>query len=107
MHAIDWSDLRYILALAEAKSFASAGRLLGANPTTVSRRLRIVEGMLQATLFQRDEAGDMQLTSAGEIAAARARIVEAEIGALWAALQNADAAVSGLVRVTAAPFIVN
>ena len=107
MHDMDWNDLRYILALEGEKSFAAAGRYLGTDPTTVSRRLRAVERSLGATLFHRGETGSMTLTAAGEIAVARARAIETEVGGLSAALRNADSSVSGSVRVTAAPFLIN
>ena len=37
--AIEWDDLRYVLAVAESGSLAAAARALGVNHTTVLRRV--------------------------------------------------------------------
>ncbi|QKD02588.1 LysR family transcriptional regulator [Mesorhizobium loti] len=107
MHDIDWNDLRYVLALKRDGSFAAAGRRLGLDPTTVARRLRAIERTLGARLFERAEAGEMRPTQAGEIAADRAEAVEAEIGGLTLAVKGADSEISGTVRVTAVPILIN
>ena len=107
MQALDWNDLRHVLALAREGSHAAAARQLGVDPTTVTRRLRAIEAALGVRLFERGADGDMCLTQAGEIAAKRAEAVEAEIGGLKAAVQGADASASGTVRVTAVPILIN
>jgi DNA-binding transcriptional LysR family regulator len=107
MQALDWNDLQHVLALARGGSHAAAARQLGIDPTTVARRLRAIEAVLGARLFDRSADGDMCLTQAGEVAAKRAEAVEAEIGGLMEAVQGADASASGLVRVTAVPILIN
>ena len=39
MTELTWDDLRYVLAVADAGSFAGAARTLGVNHTTVLRRV--------------------------------------------------------------------
>ena len=107
MHDIDWNDLRYVLALKREGSFAAAGRRLGLDPTTVARRLRAIERTLGARLFERGTEGEMRPTPAGEITAERAEAVEAEIGGLTLAVKGADSAISGTVRITAVPILIN
>ncbi len=107
MQEMDWNDLRYVLAVGRARSFAGAGRILGTDATTVGRRLRNAEIRLHATLFQRDGNGAVVLTAAGELAFARAETIEAEIGGLSQALRGTDLVASGKVRLTAPPFMIN
>ncbi|UVK51468.1 LysR family transcriptional regulator [Mesorhizobium sp. AR02] len=107
MHDIDWNDLRYVLALTREGSFAAAGRRLGLDPTTVARRLRAIERALGVRLFERGAEGEMRPTQAGEVAASRAEAVEAEIGGLTLAVKGADSEISGTVRVTAVPILIN
>ena len=107
MQALDWNDFRYVLALMREGTHAAAARQLGVDPTTVSRRLRAIETVLGASLFERGADGSMRLTQAGEMAARRAENVEAELGGLTEALQGADALASGTVRVTAVPLLIN
>ncbi len=107
MHDIDWNDLRYVLALARGGSFATAGRALGTDATTVGRRLRILESRLGTPLFSRDARGAMSPTPTGEIAVAKAETIEAEVMALSGALDAADPMTLGKVRLTAAPSFIN
>nr|WP_298683085.1 LysR family transcriptional regulator [uncultured Dongia sp.] len=107
MHDMDWNDLRYLLLLARKGSFAAAGRALGIDPTTVARRLRATEAVLKVRLFERGAAGEMRPTQAGDIAIRRAEAIEAEVGGLSAAVRGADMIVSGTVRMTAVPVLIN
>ncbi|MFS8113259.1 LysR family transcriptional regulator [Rhizobium jaguaris] len=107
MHDIDWNDLRHVLALARGRSFAAAGKALGTDATTVSRRLRILEQRLGTTLFSRDAGGSMSPTPTGEIAVAKAEAIEAEVMALSGALDAADPMALGKVRLTAAPSFIS
>lgn len=107
MHDFDWNDLRYILALARAGSYAGAARQLKIDPTTVARRLRAIESALEVRLFERGAEGEMRLSQTGEVAARRAEAIEAEVGGLTAAVKGADTPASGIVRVTAVPILIN
>jgi molybdenum-dependent DNA-binding transcriptional regulator ModE len=46
MPGLDWSDLRYALAIGQGGSLAAAARQLGVNHTTVLRRLDALESRL-------------------------------------------------------------
>jgi DNA-binding transcriptional LysR family regulator len=107
MPDIDWNDLRYVLAVARTRSHAAAARALHIDPTTVGRRLRAIEAILEARLVERDATGDLRPTQAGEIAVQRAEQIEAEVGGLTAAVKGVDTLASGTVRVTAVPILVN
>lgn len=107
MHDIDWNDLRHVLALSREGSFAAAGRRLGLDPTTVARRLRAIESQMGVRLFERGAEGEMRPTQAGEVAARRAEAVEAEIGGLTVAVKGADSEISGTVRISAVPILIN
>lgn len=107
MPALDWNDLRYVLAVARDGAYAAAGRRLGADPTTVARRVRAIESILRAPLFERAAGGLMRPTQAGEAVIARAEIVETQIGGLSELVEDVGSAVSGSVRVTAVPVLVN
>lgn len=65
-------QLRYALAAAEQRSFRRAARILGIEPSTVSRRIRDMEDEIGAALFIR-ERGGVKLTDAGEQFVRRAR----------------------------------
>ena len=43
MQAMEWSDLRYVLAVARAGTLAAASRRLGVDQTTVARRVAAAE----------------------------------------------------------------
>src|SRR6202041_812502 len=107
MPAVDWDDLQYVLAVARDGSYALAGRRLKTDPTTVARRVRAVESALGAKLFERAMDGQMRPTEAGEVVVVRSEIIEAQICGLNAVVKGADAAISGSVRVTSVPNLVN
>jgi len=107
MPALDWNDLQYVLAVARDGSYAKAGRRLKIDPTTVARRVQATESALGARLFERSMDGQMRPTEAGEVVIMRSEIVEAQIGGLNEVVKGADAALSGSVRVTSVPILVN
>lgn len=107
MQTINWNDLRYILAISRGRTLAAAARLLGVNDTTVARRLVAMQEAIGMRLYQRLTDGTLQLTTAGERAALHAEKIEREIGALTGALSGTDDIISGTVRVTSVPIIVN
>jgi len=107
MQPTNWNDLRYLLAVGRGRTLAAAARLLAVDDTTVARRLAALQASIGARLCQRLADGTLQLTRAGERAALHAERIEREIGQLDGALSGADSAVSGTVRVTAVPIVVN
>jgi len=107
MQTLNWNDLRYILAVSRGRTLAAAARQLAVDDTTVARRLAAFQEGIGARLCQRLADGTLQLTAAGERAALHAERIEREIGRLDVALSGTDDIVSGTVRLTAVPIIVN
>lgn len=62
---LDWNDLRWFVAVADAGSFRKAATPTGLNHTTLSRRIRALEEELGLTLFERAPTG-LTVTEAGE-----------------------------------------
>jgi DNA-binding transcriptional LysR family regulator len=106
MQAMLWDDLRYVLAIGRAGSMAGAGRRLTVDQTTVTRRLRAIEGVLGCRLFERVD-GALRPTPMGEATIARAAEIEAHVECLKEGVAGGDAAPVGVVRVTAVPIIAN
>jgi DNA-binding transcriptional LysR family regulator len=102
-----WDDLRYLLAVSRGGTLAAAARLLGVDDTTVARRLAALQEAIGARLYQRGKDGSLRLTAAGERAALHAERIEREVGLWGAGYAGKDDAVSGTVRVTSVPIIVN
>src|SRR5262245_46733186 len=98
--ALSVSDLPLILALARARTLASAAEKLGVDLSTVFRRLNALESRLRVRLFDRSARG-YQLTAAGERAAAAAERVETELLSLDREISGRDQHLSGVLRVTA------
>lgn len=71
MQTFDWNDVRAFLAVAEAGQIGCAAQTLQVDPTTLGRRLKRLEGRLEATLFERTREGQI-LTEAGERLLAKA-----------------------------------
>lgn len=99
-----WDDLRFVLAIADARSLSGAADALGVNASTAYRRLNQIEETLGVRLFDRQPDGYAP-TAAGEEAAARARQMAEAADALDRAVSGRDAALSGTIRVTLADTI--
>ena len=84
----------------------AAARALGIDESTVARRLSALEARLGTKLVARTPTG-VALTSDGAVLAARLERAEAEIETGLIAAAGADARVSGTVRVTACPMIID
>lgn len=79
---MDWNDLKFFLAVAQEKTLSAAAAQLGVSPSTVSRRIDMLERALNVQLF-RAHRGGYSLTSAGtdlvpvaERASAQMRVFE-------------------------------
>lgn len=103
---MDWNDLRYVLTLSRAGTLAAAARRLNVNQTTVARRLDAVQRALGARLFERVD-GAFHPTKAGEAAIEHAARVEQDIAGLEHGIRNVDHEISGSVRLTAVPVLIN
>lgn len=96
---IDWSDLRFVLAVARAGSALRAAQALKLNQTTVMRRITQLEAGIGATLFERRQSGYFPTPLGERIAAVAARI-EQDVNALESTIGAERRQVSGSVRLT-------
>jgi DNA-binding transcriptional LysR family regulator len=99
MPKIEWNDLRYVLAVANAGSLAGAARDLGVDHTTVLRRVSAFEKRLGLRLFERLPSGYV-LTAGGEELISAARHIDDTVTTLERRLAGQDLRLSGTVRVT-------
>lgn len=106
MQALNWNDLRFVLAVARSRSLAGAARRLGVNESTVGRRVAEAEQRLGARLFERS-LGAFHPTEAGHAVVAGAERVELEVQAVESAVSGADRRAAGTVRLTSVPIVVN
>ena len=100
MSPFDWNSLQDFLAVARTGRLTAAAGRLGADHTTVARRIRALEEALQVRLFDRSPSG-YALTAPGERLLARAEAMESLMLSAQAEVGDADLAVSGVVRVGA------
>lgn len=100
MAALEWDDLRYVLAVAEAGSLAGAARELRVNHSTVLRRIAAFEQKLGLRLFERLPTGYV-LTAGGEELVAAARSISGTVTELERRIAGQDLRLSGTLRITA------
>lgn len=106
MRELNWNDLRFVLAVSRAESYASAARRLGVNESTVARRIAGAEQRLGVRLFERN-LGVIHPTQAGATVVTAAERIELEVQSLETAVAGIDRLAAGSVRVTSVPIIVN
>ncbi len=94
---LEWEDVRLFLAVAERGSFSAAGRALGIEQSTVSRRIAQFEARLAIGLFER-RANGARLTAFGEKLLVRARAMAREVQGLEDDLSHHEREVRGEVR---------
>lgn len=99
MKALDWDDLKVLVALANGGSVRAAASVLGVHHSTVARRLDHLETQVGAVLFTRTPQG-LRLSREAEPVLEHARRVEAEINALERSLVGTDQRLAGSVRIT-------
>ncbi|WP_062230556.1 LysR family transcriptional regulator [Aureimonas sp. N4] len=97
---MNWDDVRIFLAVARAGQILAASRRLGLNHATVGRRLDALEDALGVKLFDRRPTG-CEVTREGAGFLAAAERMEAEMQGARAALEGAEAHLSGTVRIGA------
>ncbi|MCQ8240054.1 LysR family transcriptional regulator [Rhizosaccharibacter radicis] len=101
--AVDWDDLRVVLAIAREGSLRGAARVLGQSQPTMGRRLRSFETRLGRPLFQRTADGFL-LTDDGSAVLLHAERVEQEVLALDRRLAGQDGQLDGTLRVTSSDW---
>jgi DNA-binding transcriptional LysR family regulator len=104
MPDLDWSDLRFALAIGRQGSPGAAARELGVNATTVQRRLEALETHLGARLFDRSRRG-YQPTEAGALVIDQARRMADQAEEIERQVLGRDRELGGLLRVATA-FVV-
>lgn len=99
---IDLADLRFINAVASAKSLAAAARALDVTPPAVSQRLAQLEAKLRLKLVERG-TGLIRLTAEGEMMAMRSEALLQGVVELEGDLAERRGAMCGPLQVVA-PF---
>ena len=99
MHRLDWSDLQFILAVANQGSLAGAARALGVNHSTVQRRITSFEALQQVTVFDRKPDG-YKLTIEGQQLLEAAKAVEQAVWGLERKITGKDLKLEGTIRLT-------
>lgn len=97
---LDWDDLRFALAVADAGSLNGGAATLGVRHSTVLRRLDALEARLGTRLFERLRQG-YQPTEAGELVVAQAREMRPAIDALQRRILGRDLELTGALRLNA------
>ncbi|WP_312318281.1 DNA-binding transcriptional regulator OxyR [Stenotrophomonas sp.] len=97
-------DLKYLVALAEHKHYGKAAAVCHVSQPTLSTQLRKLEDELGVALVERGSRKVM-LTHAGLEAAARARVIVAEIDELKEAARRARDPEAGTVRLGIFPTL--
>jgi DNA-binding transcriptional LysR family regulator len=106
MRALEWSDLRVVLAVARSKTLRACAMSLHVDQSTVRRRLAALEAALGARLFELLD-GEMKATRAGEAVVDEAERIEHHVLSIQERVANQDAVVAGGVRVTTVSTIAN
>lgn len=101
---MDWSDLRYALAIGRLGSVAAAAQMLGVNATTVQRRLDALETALGARLFDRSRTG-YQPTEAGRVVIEQAGRMADQADEIERTVLGRDRELTGPLRLATA-FVV-
>jgi len=102
--ALDWDELRTVLAVARAGSLAGAARELSVRHSTVFRRIEAAEKRLGSRLFERGRNG-WSANARGEAVAGAA--AEMEVAALGAerAIHGADDRLEGVIRIATSELL--
>lgn len=96
---LNWNDLKWFVAVADAGSFRLAATRTGLNHTTLSRRMAALEEALGTALFDRSPHG-LELTDAGRELRLTANAVAEEIEDVQLRLAGRDGRLEGQVSIT-------
>lgn len=96
-----WDDMRFFLAVARTGGLSAAAKQIGVEPSTVHRRVGLLEEALDTRLFDRHPRG-YTLTEAGAELVGSAERVEAELFACQRRMLGRDRSLSGRVRLATA-----
>jgi DNA-binding transcriptional LysR family regulator len=95
--AVNWEDLRYVLALRRMGSLGAAARSLKCESSTASRRLAALEASLGVQLVTRTPEG-MTLNAAGMSVAELAETIDRGVEELERTIGGEDAKPEGIVK---------
>lgn len=101
MHAMNWDDLRYFLAVVRWGSASRAAEQLAVNQTTVSRRIAALETHLRKRLFERS-GNHWVITPVGERLVAAAEMMAEGAQSIERQVVADSQELSGKLRVTVA-----
>ncbi|ARU95363.1 LysR family transcriptional regulator [Tatumella citrea] len=101
---LNWEDLRYLLAVAEAGSLSGAARRLAVDHATVSRRLNSLETSLNSTLIRRSTRS-CSVTPFGQQILGMARRMEEAAFAIERSARAEQELVAGNVTISAPPVL--
>lgn len=91
-------DLRLFCVVARNRSFAATSRELGVSKAVVSKRIALLEGAVQESLFHRTTR-NVSLTAQGEIVHQWAQRILEDVELMGEAISREKAAPSGLLRI--------
>ncbi|WEF34826.1 LysR family transcriptional regulator [Pseudoduganella chitinolytica] len=100
----DWNDIPLVLALARSGSMSAAGRHLGVDTSTISRRVAAAEKSLNLRLFIRETTG-YRLTDAGQVFVERGEAVYGNVQSMLLASTREAETIAGTVRISAIDFL--
>lgn len=98
--AVDWDDMKVVLALSRRGSARGAAQDLGVSNSTVTRRLDDLENQLRTRLFDRTPDG-YRITAVGEQLLPAAEHVEELLLAAERQITGGDQHLEGSIRLTA------
>lgn len=98
-HTLNWDDLKFFLAVARAGTLRGGADSIGANHTTLTRRLSIMEERVDSRLFDRSTSG-LVLTQVGEHLMPYAERVEDEMIAASRMIVGRDSEPAGTIHVS-------
>ena len=107
VQSFDWNDLKYLLALYRSGTLKGAAGRVRASPTTVTRRIRALEVQLGAPLFLGSTEGRYTPTEAALRIMSLAETVERENSRIVETLAEQSPNITGCVRISTVPIIVN
>jgi DNA-binding transcriptional LysR family regulator len=101
-----WDDVRIFLAVATSPSFSVAAQILGTTPSTITRRIAIIEKRAQVNLFRRQATG-IELTIEGTALVSVAREMADAAGRFQERLMRLTDDAHGTIRISAGEGIAN
>ncbi|MBV8471059.1 MAG: LysR family transcriptional regulator [Burkholderiaceae bacterium] len=103
--ALSWEHLRYFLAVMEHGTLSAAARKLGATQPTMGRHIDALEAEIGGPLFTRSRHGLLPNDKARALLPHAQTMASAADALLRSATGDADAALSGAVRISASEMM--